>query len=177
LTITAGARGADPSKIAIEGERVAENVRHFRWTVTNNGKAPIIRFRAPSYLSSETIPPEGWTGIPPKGGAPGEREFEFVADSNRHAIRTGQTLSFEVHDRRLRGTTKRRSVTIELLGGEVLTIDDVWCPAPESFVERNVPLIGLTTMFAIFLLVQALRKKRKDAKSGETPASQDEASS
>jgi hypothetical protein len=160
--------GADASRagdaetaIVVEGERLASNPRHFRWTVTNHGDTPILAFQAPRYLGEEFLAPPNWQGEILVGKGSGKDDVRFTAGNPYHAILPGASKSFEIHDRRLRGTKRRLAVQVELAGGNVVTIADVWCPAPENVFEKNLPLIGLGGMFAVFLLVQVWRKRRK----------------
>jgi hypothetical protein len=173
LGAVAAVRASDPrSEIEIVGDTLVDSPNHFRWTITNHNRGAIVSFRAPRYLAEDAIPPPGWTGEIIKNATTGDNEVLFETKRPAAGIYPGQSLSFEVHDRRIArtGRTKApRPVVVGLADGSVLTISDVWCPAEESAFGKNLPLIGLGAMFAVFLLVQAARKRRRQARTSSSP--------
>ncbi|MCB9849437.1 MAG: hypothetical protein H6817_01890 [Phycisphaerales bacterium] len=149
-----------PADFSIVGVRSTENPRDFSWTIVNNSRHAIVRFRASRYLSQEVEPLPGWSGETLDGQGSGG-DVEFKSDGGTRGILPGAKQTFTIHDRRLRGSTRMESVEVELVTGEVVTIPDVLCPCAESILAQNLPLIGLGAMFGVFLAVQAIRRKRR----------------
>ncbi|MCB9867342.1 MAG: hypothetical protein H6816_12005 [Phycisphaerales bacterium] len=159
--------------VTVEGDTLPDNPAEFRWTVTNHSGSNIVMFKAPRFLASITLPPPGWSGEILKGTTDRNGEAVFRADSPAAGIWPGRSLSFEVHDlRRMRVGRTKRPLTVEIgrADGTQETVAGVLCPAEESFLAQNIPLIGLASMFGIFLLIQAVRKRRKKAQANAAPA-------
>jgi len=163
----AGARASDKaSEIEIVGTPVAENPNYFRWTITNKSRASIVRFSAPRFMEELVVPPDGWNGEITKSATDNSRGVQFTVAESKAAIQPGQSLVFQIQDMRpmRTGRTKApQNVVIGLLDGSEVTIPNVLCPAGESPLVRNLNLIALGAMFAIFLLVQAIRTRRRKA--------------
>lgn len=157
--------------VTIVGDTLPDNPAHFRWTVTNESGANIVMFRAPRFLAETAIPPRGWTAEILKGTSERNGEVVFRADTPADGVFPSSHLDFEVQDtRRVRvGRTKRPlTVTVGRANGTEQKVVDVLCPTEESAFVRNLPMIGLGSMFVIFLAVQAARKRRR-ARSQAAP--------
>ena len=160
-TITA-ASATETQGIVVTGARTGENHTYFTWTITNNGNQPIMMFRVPYYRGRVTAVPEGWTQRPPTGPIGEDQKtdapiLELASVSRANAIQSGQTAEFQVWDPQKRGTLTRQAVCVELADGTDVLVCGVRCPARESFLQRNYPLVGLGAIFAVYLIVKALR--------------------
>ena len=175
LTI-ASASATEAQDIVVTGARTGENHTYFTWTITNNGNQPITMFRAPYYRGRVTALPEGWAQRPPtgligEGQKPNATVLELASSSRATGIQPGQTAEFQLWDPHThrRGTLTRQAVCIELADGSDILVSGVRCPSQESYLRRNYPLIGLGAMFAIFLIVKALRGGKKATNQAAPP--------
>lgn len=160
------ARADEAGGVVITGEVVPEAPNHFRWIIRNDGTGNIVSFRAPRHLGQDAVMPPRWSYELPKGATETSGEVLYRADAPVAGIGPGETGTFEIHDLRLQrvGRTKRAAdVVVGFADGTELVISGVLCPAEETIVEKNIPLFGLGGMFAIFLIAQAVRKRRRGA--------------
>ncbi len=144
------------------------------WTITHDHTSPIVQVEFPHYRGGWSIPPEGWTSeITNRGGAGGRSgKFIAAADDPSQGIARGRAAEFRlviVPEGTPRG---QGSVLVRFADGfEVLVRAEV--PVKEPATDRNITLIGLGLIFAIFLLTRILKRKRPHssapAESPQTP--------
>ena len=136
------------------------------WTVTHDHTSPIVRVEFPHYRGGWSIPPEGWTSeITNRGGAAGRSgQFIAVAGDPSCAIARGHRAEFQLvitPDGTPRGQGR---VTVRFSDGSEVHVP-AEIPIKEPAADRNMTLIGLGLIFAIFLLYRALKRKRHAATS------------
>jgi len=160
------ARADEAGGVVVTGDVVPEAPNHFRWIIKNNGTGNIVLFRAPRHLGLEAVMPPRWSYELPAGATETSGDVLYRADVPAAGIGPGETGTFEIHDMRLQrvGRTKRAAdVVVGFADGSELVLSGVLCPAEETIIEKNIPLFGLGGMFAIFLIAQAVRKRRRGA--------------
>lgn len=148
--------------IVVEGDRSAENRFDYIWTVTNHSDKRITSLIVDHYYGKTVIPPKGWIRSNMTGNV-AERQplkpgiIEFAVEEPLKAIGRGQSREFKVNvDRLWGGHCERRTVTVGFEDGTTLEIPGVICPAEEDWFKKNVALVGLGAMFAVFVLWRVL---------------------
>ncbi len=173
----AGARasGAEKDGVSIAGARQG-GTHDWAWTITNNSNDYITRFRAAHFRGRWSVVPDGWeetamTGNVARGQAPKPGIIEWSAKDPRDAIGPGETATFTLRlDQLWPGAKGPRPVTVTFAGGKTVTFD-VLCPTPQPFLTRYFPVLGLGFIFATFLLIRAIRvKRRADRATSESAA-------
>ncbi len=133
---------------------------NYTWTITNHHAAAITAIAFPHYRADTFTPPEGWTGDITnfRGRGATEGLCSGKAEAPGAAIAPGGSAEFylRVAPKGAKRGTRAARVSFED-GREVLV--QVETPVREPFLERNMTLVGLGVMFAIFLLVARLRRK------------------
>ena len=133
---------------------------NYTWTVTNHHDTAITAIAFPHYRADTFTPPEGWTGDMTNFRGHGGKEglCSGKAEAPGAAIAPGSSAEFylRVAPKGAKRGTRKARVSFED-GREVLV--QVETPIREPFLERNMTLVGLSVMFAIFLLVARLRRK------------------
>ncbi|GJM24031.1 MAG: hypothetical protein DHS20C16_04460 [Phycisphaerae bacterium] len=180
MTLTAGVRGlfaafalmallpinAQAEDISVEGRRSEENRFDYIWTVTNHSDKRIASLVVDHYYGKTVTPPDGWIRSNMTGNVAEKQPLEpgiieFTAEKPLRAIGRGQSRDFKVNvDRLWRGHCERRTVTVGFEDGTTLEIPGVICPAEEDWFKKNVALVGLGAMFAIFVLWRVLFGKK-----------------
>ncbi len=149
---------AQATDISVEGKRSEENRFDYVWTVTNHSDKRITSLVVDHFYGKTVTPPKGWVRSNMTGnwgeGQPLEPGIiEFSVEQPLKAIGRGQTRDFKVNiDRLWRGACERRTVTVGFEDGTTLEIAGVICPSDESWFKKNVALVGLGAMFAVFIL-------------------------
>lgn len=153
---------------------VDQSGKNYTWTLTNHEASPVIKVGFPHYKADLFTPPPGWVGdCTGKFGAqwsgePGECTAE--APSERDGIPKGGRAEFSlrVPDATIpRGTGE---VTVGLAGGEVITVGGVRLPVAPPWGDQYSSLFALTVIFAGFLLIQVLKRRKARPASGAEAA-------
>ncbi len=162
--------------VSVEGERSEANRFDYIWTVTNRSDKRITSLVVDHYYGKTVTPPKGWVRSNMTGnwgeGQPLEPGIiEFSVEEPLKAIGRGQTREFKVNiDRLWRGACKRQTVTVGFDDGTTLEIPGVVCPSDEDWFKKNVSLVGLGVMFAVFVLWRIVfgGKKKTDGSPAGT---------
>lgn len=144
--------------IEVVGKRSVENKFDYTWTVTNHTNKRITSLVVDHYLGKIVAPPAGWVRTNMTANvAEGQRAapgiIEFAVEKPVKAIGRGQSKEFKVTiDRTWRGHCEQRIAIVGFEDGTTLEVPGVYCPADESWLKKNVSLVGLGAMFAVFVL-------------------------
>lgn len=148
---------------------------NYSWQVRNSGAQPIVEIRFPHFRTGLFFPPSGWSSdctSPMQVGATGEPGVCTTrATASGDAISPGRSLAFSM--RITSGGVKRGpgEVTVRFADGSETRVAGVELPQPEAAGDKNLPLLGLGGVFAILLIVQAVRNRRRRARlDDEGPA-------
>jgi hypothetical protein len=168
LGLVGEARAQDASaEVTIEGRIPEDNSQEFEWLVTNRSSTPITRFKTQHFLGTVVVPPEGWVESAMTGNISRQQKrengiLEFTAGPGNPGIPPGREQAFRT---RIHHTWSRyvvpRTVEVDFAGGRTVQVSGVLCPAKSPFLRENYPVVGLGAMFAIFLVVQAIRRRRR----------------
>ncbi len=166
------------AQVAIDGGREPTNPYKYTWTLTNHGSKNITYLEIPHFLGVGFEAPPHWTyeiteqvveGKPVTTGVVRTRP-----QSPWYALRPGQSAEFSLTVAVVANPPAPRSGTVKIgfADDTVDTIAGVEVPCPVPWLQRHALLLELGAMFALFLLVQALRSRRKKKRDlAPTPAS------
>lgn len=153
----------EPSVTIVGGLNREE--RLYVWTVTNGSAQAIGGLQVPHYRGGIFTPPKGWefsitnqTELGMKD-APGLITARATPGAAIQPNRSGVfTLSFSAD---ALTTPSKRTATITFLDGTTLQVAGVEVPWRKSWFERQALFLELGVMFGLFLLVQAIRGRRR----------------
>ena len=165
VLVTAGAPaalGQDNPRATVDGGADTSG-QNYTWTITNRADVPIDRVVVPHFMGDLCLPPEGWTceitewlGKSGKGG-------QVILQAKEPAVAVRPGRSVDVGLKIGPAGTPRGQGVIELWFSDGTSFGVlVEAPVKEAAASQNVALIGLSAIFAIFLLVR-LRQGRRDA--------------
>ncbi|MDO8629319.1 MAG: hypothetical protein Q7R41_02400 [Phycisphaerales bacterium] len=141
------------------------------WTVTNHHASAIVHLEIPHYRASLFFAPEGWRTECTNLVAVGVKDLTGVCtastDSPASGIAAGRSATFSMQ---IAGGGAKRglgAVVVRFADGVTQTIAGVPVPTAEPPGDRNIPLLGLGTVFMILIVVRAARRRRaREAESG-----------
>ena len=151
---------AEPRVTIVGGENTADN--NYVWTITNRHDSPIIHVEIPHYRGSWRLAPDGWTGEVTHRHGAGGRSGKFIAtaDDKTHGIARGQSAEFKLGIISAKTPSGEGQVLIRFADGkEVQILANV--PVKESASDRNISLIGLGLIFGVYVLVRAIKRRRR----------------
>lgn len=133
----------------------------YTWTVTNGHDSPIIFVEFPQYKASVGSPPDGWEGELTNERGVGGRTgfFRSHVDTAVDGIAPGGSAVFRLA-LTTRGTPRGRGDVLIRFADETETRVRAVVPIKEAPVDRNVSLIGLSLIFAVFLIVRAAKRRK-----------------
>ena len=142
---------------------------NYTWIITNHYDAAITAVEFPHYRADTFTPPEGWVGDMTNFIGRGGKEGICTAKAEAlgSAVYPGKSAEFYLRvapKGAKRGTRQARVIFED--GRDVLV--QVEAPILEPFLERNLTLVGLGVMFALFVLVARLRRKPPAEKPTES---------
>lgn len=158
---------APAADVRIDGHSAPDNPLEFEWTIDNGAPQPIVRVQFHHFLGKDVFPPAGWVKSKMTGniGINQKRELgvlEFSAEKKSGGIHSGGTQNFRV---RLDTTWTRyvtpQTVEVEFADGKKAEIHGVFSPAQAPFLRDNYPVVGLGSIFIIFIIASAARRKRR----------------
>jgi len=159
LSITQAAM-ATPT-VTIEGG-VDTAGRMYTWIVLHDHTSPIVSLQFPQDRGNGLTAPPGWKGELQRADdnlhQSGFARFTCVDESR--AIRANQPATFKLN-LVWRGASRGVGDVIVRFADGTQTTALASIPIKEPASDRNVSLIGLGSFFAIFLIVQAIRKRRR----------------
>jgi len=154
---------ADPPLVTITGGS-ADSGHNYTWSVTNRYTSPIVRITFPHYRATVFDVPDGWNGkcthLLGSGSTdePGTCTAELLAPESSIQRGTSELFTMRVWQS---GTQRTRAtVSIWFADGTQLDVPGVELPARESFGDRYVSLLGLGSIFLVWLMVRAVRGKK-----------------
>ncbi len=141
--------------------------RQYVWTVSNNGNQPVVSVQIPHYRGNIFEAPEGWEfEITNKAevGMKNEPGLVTARATGGLAIRPGQSAEFRLRFAPGNLTAPAdRVATVTLIDGSTLSIPGVEVPWPIPWLTRYGQLVVFGAIFLGFLIIQALRNRRKKA--------------
>lgn len=153
------------AQVEIVGGRHKTNVNTYQWTVTNSGRQPIVAFEFPRYVVEHLGAPVGWSAElvkkAPDGTPLAQQRVVYRALPNTRGIRPGESAEFSAVITIDKATPGLQTATVEFADGTKLSIPNVEIPWGISWFEKYALLIGMGTLFAMFLAVQVIRSRRK----------------
>jgi len=154
---------ADPPNVMIKGGS-SDSGHNYTWSVTNRYASPIVRITFPQYRATVFDVPDGWdrdcthllgSGSPDE---PGTCTAEAIAPGT--GIERGTSESFTMRVWQSGTQRTRGTVSIRFADGTQLDVAGVELPAREAFGDRYVSLLGLGSIFLVWLMVRAVRSKK-----------------
>ncbi len=154
------ARGSQNANIGIDGQAVVTirggvdaTGHHYTWTIQTRDPSPIVYVEIPHYRADLFTPPQGWTRLDPTPDIEAA-----VADSVKYGIKPGRPGVFRMRIRAAGASQGTGTVRVRFADGTEAAIGGVTLPQPPS--DKNVGLIGLAALFAVWVAVRIYRRKR-----------------
>ena len=154
---------ASTSPVSVEGG--PDGLGHtYHWTISNNHASPIVRVEIPHYRASLFFAPKGWTSTCTNLVAVGAIDAPGLCIASATAIvdgiAPGRSVQFGMQ---LGSASVKRGtgdVVIGYADSSKLTISGILVPVPETLSDKYIPLIGLGTILAVFVVVQVLKSRK-----------------
>ena len=165
------AGAADPPATVVGGADASGH--RYEWTITNHADTAIVAIRFPHYRASAFDAPTGWTksctylvdiGVPDKPGI-----CEGSAESPNRGVAPGASARFGMQIGPAGAPRGTGAVRIEWADGTTVTISGVELPTAPSTLERYTSLLALGSIFAVFLLIRALRSRATHSRTNKQP--------
>ncbi len=156
----AGIAHADDAIVTIAGGADASG-HYYTWTVTSAASSPIVYVEFPEYRSDLFQPPPGWseqsTGVGVRAAA---------ADGAASAIQRGRSADFILRIRPGGAQRGIGTVRIRFADGSESIVAGVEVPTVPS--DRNIGLIGMAVLFAGWIAIRAVRRRRTRPEAAES---------
>ncbi|MFN0138303.1 MAG: hypothetical protein ACKVS9_19540 [Phycisphaerae bacterium] len=138
--------------------------QNYEWTVTNNSPSPIIDIAFPHYHADTFISPDGWsedvTHLQVAGATQSNGVCRaFVADADR-GILPGRNAKFGMRIARIGAEKGPGNVTVKLGDGTTVTVAGVTLPVAPSVGQKYGMTIFMGGGLAVFIAIQAARRRR-----------------
>jgi len=148
-------------KVTIDGG-VDIDGRVYTWVVTHDHSSPIIYLKFPQDRSHGLTAPAGWEGELDrvKGNQRQSGFVTFKCVDLSKAIEYKQSATFNISLVWSGAARGVGDVIVKFADGSQTTTTAA-IPIKEPASDRNVSLIGLGSFFAVFLCVQAIRKRKR----------------
>lgn len=144
---------------------------NYEWNITHDHAAPLIYVEIPQFRAGWHAPPDGWTGdlTHPRGIGGLDGLFIAQAKSRENGISRGQVARFRLNIG-AEGTPRGEGEVLLRFadGSEATVLAEV--PVKESAADQNISLIGLGLIFGVFLVVRAIRERRRSETAGHAPS-------
>lgn len=159
--------GADPSE------------QNYKWTVVNQSGQPIVSVSFPHYNGDLFLPPSGWESAATALRGPGSKPEPgicrgYVDQATQSGILPNSSAEFSLRISRDGAMKGHGPVEVRFKDGSTLTVANVELPVAPSFFGRFGYMIALAAAFAIFLVVQVVRRRKNgappDDSAGQEPA-------
>jgi len=166
LAILVPAWAAEDLNVTITGGADASG-HTYTWRVANPGPSSIVEVRFPHYRAGLFFAPQGWSsectalvhvGVKDEPGVCTAR-----AGSPGEGIAPGRFATFSMQIAPAGAKRGRGEVTLRFDDGTEMRVGGVELSQAEGLGDKYVSLIGLGLVFMIFILAQAIRKRRKTA--------------
>jgi hypothetical protein len=136
----------------------------YTWQVRNGGASPIVEVRFPHYRGGLFFSPLGWssdcTALVHVGAKdePGVCTARAVAPAD--GIAPGQSVAFSMQIASSGAKRGPGEVTVRFADGSETRVAGVELPQQEGLGDKYVSLVALGGVFTIFVIAQAVRKRR-----------------
>jgi hypothetical protein len=137
----------------------------YTWQVKNDGVSPIVEVRFPHSHRALFFPPGGWssdcTALDPVGTRQEPGVCAARAPSPADGIAPGRSATFSMQIAPASAKRGLGEVVVRVADDNEIRVAGVELPRQEAASDKNLPLFGLGGVFAIFVIAQAVRKKRR----------------
>ena len=150
--------------VTIEGGADATG-NNYAWTVTNNGKVPIVFIEFPHFGADGFTAPDGWevhcTNLLNLGVRNPEGVCQATAKTPSDGIAPGRSASFHMRVSAQGAHSAPGQVKLRLEDGTELVAQNISLPQRESFGDQYISFIGLAIIFVVFVVATAVRRRSK----------------
>ena len=149
---------------------------NYQFTVINNHLSPIVSLVFPHYRADMFTVPQGWstegtTNAMGKGSPNARGICKATAAPATGGILPGDRASFSIRVRPKGAWRGTDTVTVTFADGTVAQVPGVPLPQPEPAAARSTRLIGFAALGLLFLIVIAVRRKKRQSTGGEPAGS------
>lgn len=137
---------------------------HYTWTIRNRHSSPIVYVEIPHHRADLFTPPDGWTQSRPERGV-----LAATADSVDVGITSGRPGVFYMRISAGGAGRGTGTIRVRFQDGTEVQVGGVTLPQPPS--DRYAAPIGLSAIFALWLAVRILRRRR--SRRGDKPQTLD----
>ena len=151
---------ADRPKVTIVGGADASG-HNYSWTVTNGYTSPIVYVEFPHYHADLFFAPKSWSTETTALVNVGSKDEPGVciarAESPAAGIPPGRALNFGMRVAPLPTRRGQGTVLIRFADGTESSVTGVGLPQPGSVWDEYASLIGLGTIFLLWIIFRARR--------------------
>jgi hypothetical protein len=145
--------------------------RTYTWTITNQSSSPIVSIEFRHYHGNVFVPAQGWSADGStfrEGGGWRGQEAKCVgrAMSAEVAIGPGESGEFQLLMDVAGAPRGTGEMKLGLADGTTAVVAGVELPREPSISDTYVSLIGLGGIFGLWLVFQAVRRRRRVVASG-----------
>ena len=137
----------------------------YTWQVRNGGASPIVEVRFPHYRAGLFFPPPGWSSDCTALVHVGAKDEPGVCTARAAAPADGiapeQFAPFSMQIAPAGAKRGPGEVTVRFADGSEARVAGVELPRQEGLGDKYVSLIALGGVFTIFVMAQAVRKRRR----------------
>ena len=149
VTITGG---ADPSGYK------------YTWVVNNKHLSPIVYIEFPHYHGALFFAPDGWvtecTALVNVGYKDEQGTCSASAEAPAAGVAPKRSTTFDMRIARLPTRRGKGTVLIRFADGVTTRVRSVELPVRESVGDKYAPLIGLGTIFLVWMIIRSRRRAR-----------------
>jgi len=168
MLVTACASVADGQAVVITGGADASG-HTYSWQVRNEGASPLVEIHFPHFRGGLFFPPKGWSGDCTALVQVGAKDEPGICTARAPAPADGiaprQSAPFSMQIASSGAKRGLGEVIVRFADGSEARVAGVELPQREAAGDKNLPLYGLGGLFAIFVIAQAIRKRRRRATS------------
>lgn len=153
--------------VAISGG-ADDSGKKYSWTIKNEHDSPIIFVEIPQYKAALRFPPDGWESklTNPRGLGGRTGFFTSQAGTAADGIAPGASATFRLTVS-ASGTPRGKGEVLIRFADKTETRVRTAVPIKEALADRNVSLIGLGLIFAVFLVIRVARRRKADLKTAD----------
>lgn len=140
----------------------------YSWKITNEYDSPIIFVEIPQYKAAAGSPPDGWesTLTNPRGQGGRTGFFRSQVGTAADGIAPGESATFGLQVT-VGGTPRGKGDVLIRFADETEMRVRSEVPIKETPADRYVALIGLGLIFAVFLVVRAVQRRKSVLRTGD----------
>ena len=158
------------SSVSITGGADASG-HTYTWQVHGGGTSPIVEIRIPHYRAGLFFAPQGWLSDCTAQVKVGAKDEPGICTARAAAptdgITPGRSATFSMQIASAGAKRGLGEVTVRFADGSETRVTGVELPQSEGLGDKYVSLIALGGVFVIFVVVQAVRKRRKWVKRAD----------